>query len=108
MKYIRKFDDKDEILNISESFAEGFSIPCTFNVYEFDNYKRYDVYFYFLQSGLYTSEFNQKRKSFETRINALGYEILYNNGRIVSQSDPFITFGKQMTSLLVMLQKFYS
>ncbi len=107
MKYIKKFDDKDEIINISESFAEGLSIPCTCHVHEYFNYKRCDVSFS-LKRGvqLDTSEFNQKRKTFESRINAIGYELLWkrvDSTRIFLQSDPIE--GKRMNSFLAMLQK---
>lgn len=106
MKYIRKFDDKDEITNISESFAEGLSISCGFFIHAYENYKRYDIYFN-LKSALDASEFDQKRKSFEKRINSIGYEIVYKteSGRIVSQSETFITFSRKINSVLAMLNK---
>ena len=108
MKYIKKFEDKDEIINISESFAEGLSVPCTCHVYEYWSRKEYEIHFMLLgpKSQLDASEFNQKRISFESRINAIGYELLWkrvDSTRIFLQSDPIE--GKRMNSFLAMLQK---
>lgn len=115
MKHILKFnDDKDEILNISESFSDGFSIPCTFYVHEHSN-NRYDVYFNFKKKwGLDISEFNQRKKSFENRINSIGYEISYrttlginNSLKIFSQFEK-IEGVKGINSILIILQKINS
>lgn len=109
MKYIKKFGDKDEVINISESFAEGLSVPCTCRVYEYWSRKEYEIHFMLLgpKSQLDASEFNQKRISFESRINALGYELLWQRSdshRIFLQSDPIET--KRMSTIFkAMLRK---
>lgn len=89
MKYIRKFDDKDAIQTICESFVDGISTPCSFYIKKIGNDLGYDIYFNFKQP-IDTSEFNKKKKSFEDRLNNLGYKISYKTvyGQSFKQSEP--------------------